>query len=155
MRWLAALFGVFCGAVVAAHYGFKTSDNDFDGSIRAFMFGAVSFGGLFGHVLGVVRSAVNELIATLAQRSGLAKMAKSLRQPGGHEMKSLSAKDAKYGFGRMIDLARAAPVMIEKHGRPVVVVMALEEFERLKGLEHHAAGLGGPIKKSLTAKKAG
>ena len=50
-------------------------------------------------------------------------------------MKCLSAKDAKYGFGRMIDLARAAPVLIEKHGRPVVVVIAIEEFERLKGLE--------------------
>ena len=35
----------------------------------------------------------------------------------------------------MIDLARAAPVLIEKHGRPVVVVIAIEEFERLKGLE--------------------
>lgn len=50
-------------------------------------------------------------------------------------MKSISAKDAKYGFGRLIDLARAQPVLIEKHGRPVVVVMAVEEFERLKGLE--------------------
>jgi prevent-host-death family protein len=49
-------------------------------------------------------------------------------------MKSLSAKDAKYGFGRLIDLARAAPVAILKHGRPVVVVMAVEEFERLKAV---------------------
>ena len=47
-------------------------------------------------------------------------------------MKSLSAKEAKYGFGRLIDLARAAPVAVLKHGRPVVVVMAIEEFERLK-----------------------
>ena len=49
-------------------------------------------------------------------------------------MKSLTAKDAKYGFGRLIDLARAEPVMIAKHGRPVVVVMAVEEYERLAGL---------------------
>jgi prevent-host-death family protein len=48
-------------------------------------------------------------------------------------MKTLTAKDAKYGFGRLIDLARAEPVLIAKHGRPVVVVMAVEEFERLKG----------------------
>ncbi len=47
-------------------------------------------------------------------------------------MKALSAKDAKYNFGRMIDLARSEPVVIEKHGRPVVVVMAVEEYERLK-----------------------
>ena len=41
-------------------------------------------------------------------------------------MKSISAKDAKYGFGRLIDLARAEPVVVAKHGRPVVVVMAIE-----------------------------
>ena len=50
-------------------------------------------------------------------------------------MRSMTAKDAKYGFGRLIDLARAEPVTVEKHGRPVVVVMAVEEFERLKSLE--------------------
>lgn len=50
-------------------------------------------------------------------------------------MKTLSAKDAKYGFGRLIDLARAEPVVVAKHGRPVVVVMAVEEYERLKVFE--------------------
>jgi hypothetical protein len=37
-------------------------------------------------------------------------------------MKTMSAKDAKNGFGRLIDIARAEPVTIEKHGRAVVVV---------------------------------
>ena len=46
-------------------------------------------------------------------------------------MLALSAKEAKYGFVRLIDLARSSPVAILKHGRPVVVVMAVEEFERL------------------------
>lgn len=50
-------------------------------------------------------------------------------------MRTLTAKDAKYGFGRLIDLARAEPVAVAKHGRPVIVVMAVEEFERLKALE--------------------
>lgn len=50
-----------------------------------------------------------------------------------HAVQSMSAKDAKYGFGRLIDLARAEPVMVAKHGRPVVVVMSVEEYERLKG----------------------
>ena len=50
-------------------------------------------------------------------------------------MKTLSAKDAKYGFGRLIDLARTEPVVVAKHGRPVVVVMAIEEYERLKFIE--------------------
>ncbi|WP_442075120.1 type II toxin-antitoxin system prevent-host-death family antitoxin [Rhizobium johnstonii] len=43
----------------------------------------------------------------------------------------MSAKDAKYGFGRLIDIARFGPVTVEKHGRPVVVVLAVEEYERL------------------------
>ena len=35
----------------------------------------------------------------------------------------------------VIDLARAEPVAVAKHGRPVVVVMAVEEYERLKFFE--------------------
>ena len=50
-------------------------------------------------------------------------------------MQTLTAKDAKYGFGRLIDLARAAPVTVTKHGRPVVVVLSVEEYERLKALD--------------------
>ena len=50
-------------------------------------------------------------------------------------MQTLTATDAKYGFGRLIDLARAEPVMIAKHGRPVVVVMSVEEYERLNEVE--------------------
>lgn len=50
-------------------------------------------------------------------------------------VQSMSAKEAKYGFGRLIDLARAEPVVVEKHGRPVVVVLAIEEYKRL-----HEAG---------------
>ena len=50
-------------------------------------------------------------------------------------MQTLSAKDAKYGVGRLIDLARAEPVAVAKHGRTVVVVLAIEEYERLKRLD--------------------
>ncbi len=46
-------------------------------------------------------------------------------------MKSMSAKEAKNGFGLLLDTARAEPVVIEKHGRPVVVVLSTEEYERL------------------------
>lgn len=46
-------------------------------------------------------------------------------------MRTMSAKDAKNSFGMLLDFARAAPVQVEKHGRPVVVVMSVEEFERL------------------------
>ena len=56
MNAFARFFGLISGTVVimiAARYGFRTSDNDFDGWIWAFMYGAVSLGGLFGHALGV------------------------------------------------------------------------------------------------------
>jgi prevent-host-death family protein len=46
-------------------------------------------------------------------------------------MKTMSARDAKNAFGMLIDTARAEPVTVEKHGRPVVVVLSVEEFERL------------------------
>jgi prevent-host-death family protein len=54
-------------------------------------------------------------------------------------MQSISAKEAKYGFGRLIDLARAEPVTVEKHGRPVVVVLAIEEYEKLREIANEAA----------------
>lgn len=49
-------------------------------------------------------------------------------------MKTMSAKAAKNAFGMMIDVARAEPVTIEKHGRPVVIVLSVEEYERLNRL---------------------
>lgn len=57
-------------------------------------------------------------------------------------MQTQSAKDAKYNFGRLIDLARAEPVVVEKHGRPVVVVLAIEEYRRLIAIAaaHASAG---------------
>ena len=60
-------------------------------------------------------------------------------------MKRMSAKDAKNGFGRLLDTARAEPVTIEKHGRPVVVVISTEEYERLIGgdTNHKAHGAHG------------
>lgn len=46
-------------------------------------------------------------------------------------MRSITAADGKNNFGKLIDLARAAPVAVTKYDRPVVVVMAVEEYERL------------------------
>lgn len=46
-------------------------------------------------------------------------------------MRRMSAKEAKNGFGRLIDYALAEAVQIEKHGRPVVVVVSTEEYARL------------------------
>jgi prevent-host-death family protein len=46
-------------------------------------------------------------------------------------MKTMSAREAKNAFGLMIDSARAEPVLIEKRGRGVVVVVSVEEYDRL------------------------
>ena len=62
-------------------------------------------------------------------------------------MQRMSARDAKNGFGRLIDIARAGPVAIEKHGRAVVVVVAVEEYDRLtagKTKENPASAPQGP-----------
>ena len=48
-------------------------------------------------------------------------------------MKTMLAREAKNAFGLMIDTARAEPVRIEKHGRGVVMVIAVQEYERLAG----------------------
>ena len=56
MRHFVGLFGLVCSVIViavAARYGFKTSDNDFDGYIWAFIYGAITSGGLGGHMVGV------------------------------------------------------------------------------------------------------
>jgi prevent-host-death family protein len=46
-------------------------------------------------------------------------------------MKTMSAREAKSAFGPMIDAARAEPVLIEKHGRGIVEVISVEEYELL------------------------
>lgn len=63
-------------------------------------------------------------------------------------MQTISAKDAKYKFGEMIDRARAGPVAITKHDRPVVVVIAVEEYERLTG---RSPELRAPVKTATNA----
>lgn len=61
-----------------------------------------------------------------------------MREPA---MKIMSAREAKNGFGLLIDTARAAPVLVEKHGRGVVVVLAVEEYERLRRLDCQSASI--------------
>ena len=67
-------------------------------------------------------------------------------------MRTMSAKEAKNAFGLLIDTARAEPVMIEKHGRGVVVVMAVEEYERLS---EQALRLGKIKQKSAREEQEG
>lgn len=45
---------------------------------------------------------------------------------------TFTAKEAKNNFGRLLDEARRIPVTIEKNGRPVAVVMSLEEYNEFE-----------------------
>jgi len=48
---------------------------------------------------------------------------------------SWSIQDAKDRFSAMVEAARSRPQTVTKHGKPAVVVMAAEEYERLRQLE--------------------
>jgi len=45
-------------------------------------------------------------------------------------MDTIPAADAKTNFGALLDKAQQSPVTISKNGRPVAVVMSVEEFEK-------------------------
>lgn len=46
-----------------------------------------------------------------------------------------SIQDAKDRFSAVVEAARRAPQTVTKHGKPAVVVVAAEEYERLSKLE--------------------
>jgi len=50
-------------------------------------------------------------------------------------MKTMAAKEAKDQFGALLDAARREPVTIARKGRPVVVVLSIEDYQRLEALE--------------------
>jgi len=70
-------------------------------------------------------------------------------------MKTMSAREAKNAFGLMIDTARAEPVRIEKHGRGVVMVISVEEYERLHGRANGPAARPDPVAAPRGAKREG
>ena len=49
--------------------------------------------------------------------------------------RSWSVQDAKNQFSAVIDAARRAPQTVTKHGKPAVVVVDAELYERLSKLE--------------------
>ena len=47
-----------------------------------------------------------------------------------------SVQDAKNRFSEVVDAARREPQTVTKHGKPAVVVVAVDEYERLRKLQH-------------------
>ena len=115
MRTFARFFGLLCGAVViaiAARYGFKTSDNDFDGYIWAFTYGSVTLGGLFGHSLavrvwrhngkiGAIVMAVSALALVISLSNSLGAMAgRGNEQQAGRMRVADTVRDLRRGLDR-------------------------------------------------------
>lgn len=50
-----------------------------------------------------------------------------------------SVQDAKNRFSEVVEAAREKPQTVTKHGKRAVVVVAAEEFDRLKTLERQKA----------------
>jgi len=46
-----------------------------------------------------------------------------------------SVQDAKNRFSEVVEAARRKPQMVTKHGRPAVVVLAADEYDRLRKLQ--------------------
>jgi prevent-host-death family protein len=51
------------------------------------------------------------------------------------KMRSMAALEAKNRFGELLDAAQREPVSIEKHGRPVAVVVSAEDYKELEALK--------------------
>jgi antitoxin Phd len=47
-----------------------------------------------------------------------------------------SVQDAKNQFSEVVEAAQHKPQTVTKHGKPAVVVVAADEYERLRKLEH-------------------
>lgn len=50
-------------------------------------------------------------------------------------MKKLAAREAKTHFGELMDTVQREPVSIEKHGRPVAVIMSMEEYKTIEEMK--------------------
>jgi prevent-host-death family protein len=50
-----------------------------------------------------------------------------------------SVQDAKNRFSEVVEAAREKPQTVTKHGKRAVVVVAVEEYDRLKKLEKQKA----------------
>ena len=48
-------------------------------------------------------------------------------------VKAIAAREAKNHFGHLLDAAQTVPVRVTKKGRPAGVLMAMQQYERLRG----------------------
>ena len=48
-------------------------------------------------------------------------------------MREITAREAKNRFGQLLRSAQQGPVCVTRNGMPVVVMLSVEQFERLRG----------------------
>ena len=68
-------------------------------------------------------------------------------------MKTMPAAQAKTQFGLLIDTAQREPVTISKKGRPVAVMMSMQEYEKHEALKLDR--LRGEVQKGLDQLNSG
>lgn len=68
-------------------------------------------------------------------------------------MDALSANEAKTQFGEMLLKAQRAPVQINRNGKPVAVVISMDEYESIEALKLRL--LQSRVAQSITDIKAG
>ena len=50
--------------------------------------------------------------------------------------RSWSVQDAKNRFSEVVEAARRRPQTVTKHGKPALVILSADEYDRLRKLEH-------------------
>lgn len=50
-------------------------------------------------------------------------------------MRTLTATEIRHKFGEVMEGLKTEPVLVEKSGRPVAVILSYETYERLQELE--------------------
>jgi antitoxin Phd len=50
-------------------------------------------------------------------------------------MRKAAASEVKNRFGQMLETAMTEPIAIEKKGRPVAVIISIQEYEQLTEIE--------------------
>jgi len=48
-------------------------------------------------------------------------------------MKAITVTAARRRFGAVLDAAQTEPVMLRRHNRDVLVILSMEEYERISG----------------------
>ncbi|NQW51161.1 MAG: type II toxin-antitoxin system Phd/YefM family antitoxin [Rhodospirillales bacterium] len=62
-------------------------------------------------------------------------------------MPTFSSTDAKNHSCELVEATRIAPVAVTKYDKPFVVIMAVEEYERLMGTSQHRIKRDKPKKR--------